>query len=51
MPQGDRKGPTTPLDRPRPYKERATTVVVIVRAGAVEWGGGTLAVALVLVFD
>jgi hypothetical protein len=44
--KGDRKGlhPTPP--HPRPYKDRAAFVVVIVRAG-VGWGGvETLAVAL-----
>src|SRR5258708_3462403 len=49
IPQGDRKGPHPAPHRPRPYyeDERGITVQrIIVRAGAVWSGVGTLAVAL-----
>src|SRR5258708_39241949 len=48
-PQGDRKGPHPAPHRPRPYNDPLlcdTPLVLIVRAGAVWSGVGTLAVAL-----
>src|SRR5258708_312143 len=48
-PQGDRKGPHPAPHRPRPYYDPLhcdTPLVLIVRAGAVWSGVGTLAVAL-----
>jgi len=51
IPQGDRKGPHPAPHRPRPYNDTSlcdTPLVVIVRAGAVWSGVGTLAVALLV---
>ena len=48
-PQGDRKGPHPAPHRPRPYYEDEKVITrerIIVRAGAVWSGVGTLAVAL-----
>ncbi len=50
-PEGDRKGPHPAPHRPRPYNDTSqcdTPLVVIVRAGAVWSGVGTLAVALLV---
>src|SRR5260370_11220287 len=51
IPQGDRKGPHPAPHRPRPYNDTSlcdTPLVVIVRAGAVWSGVGTLAVGLLV---
>ncbi len=53
FPQGDRKGPHPAPHRPRPYYDVERSITeqrIIVRAGAVWSGVGTLAVALGMIY-